>query len=407
LLVRSGGAGQPLAVLFVDLDKFKEVNDVMGHAAGDQVLQAAAKLLTRCLPAPAELARWGGDEFVVAFPEIDAAETAIALATMLAESLNDPIDIKPGAVRIEVTIGIALFPMHGRTAEELIHAADLAMYASKEEKRSKIRMFDLSLNERVTERRLLERALREAIATEALSVVFQPIISTPNGVCEILEALVRWDHPKLGLIPPAEFIPLAERIGEINALGRWVLTKACREAASWPGLRPPSVSVNVSAIQMELGTLSADLSFALKEAGLPASRLQLEITESVFVGDHRNVISALAKLRETGIKISLDDFGTGFSCLAYLQRLPVDQLKIDKSFIDLIATGSAPIVKMILAADRSFRFKVVAEGVETEAQAQRLIGWGADYLQGYLFSKPLSPAAVREWLLAHPYVSLT
>lgn len=401
LLLQSESASQPLAVLFVDLDKFKEVNDVMGHPAGDSVLQTIAGRLMQRLPAPAELARWGGDEFVVAFPCKDGAEAAVSLATNLNESCKDSIDIEGRVVRIAATVGIAFFPEHGRTPQELIHAADLAMYASKEEKHSKIKVFEPSLSQRLIDRRLFERTLRDAVGTRAMSVVFQPIVTASDGSCETVEALMRWDHPERGPIPAVEFIPLAERIGEIGAIGRWVLIKACQEASSWTGPRPPSVSVNVSAIQMELGTLLVDLSFALKAAGLPATRLQLELTESVFAGDHRKIIPTLLKLRQIGIKISLDDFGTGFSCLADLQRLPIDQLKIDKSFIDSLDTDSNPIVIMILAVAQSFGLKVVAEGVETEEQAKRLISLGAHYLQGYLFSKPLSPNAVREWLLAH------
>src|SRR5437763_11180078 len=216
----------------------------MGHLTGDRVLQVVAQRLLHCLSSIVELARWGGDEFVVALPGLDNAELAIELASDLSNCLRDPIEIESGIVRIDVTIGIALFPDHGQTEADLIRAADMAMYASKEEKRSKIRLFDPSLSRRLTERHLLERALREAIYTGALEVAFQPIITASTGKCERLEALVRWTHPERGPISPTEFIPLAERCGEIGALGRWVLTEACREAASWPGRRAPSVSVN-------------------------------------------------------------------------------------------------------------------------------------------------------------------
>ena len=393
-------AGESLAVLFLDLDKFKEVNDVLGHMAGDYVLKTVAQRLLRHSPRTVELARWGGDEFVVALPGLANAEEAVDLASTLSRCIADPIEMEAGAVRIDATIGIALFPDHGRTEEELIRAADVAMYASKEEKRFKIRLFDPSLARHLALRHLLERALREAVETETLAVAFQPIITAKNGLCETVEALARWDHPQRGPISPDEFIPLAERTGEIVALGRLVLRQACREAASWRGHPPPCVSVNVSALQIQAGTLVMDVSNALKESGLRPSRLQLELTESVFAGDRSNIIPTLVALREKGIKISLDDFGTGFSCLADLRRLPVDQIKIDKSFVESLSTDSDPIVKVIVTTALAFGLKVVAEGVETEAQAKRLVALGTHYLQGFLFAHVLSPEALRNWLVA-------
>jgi diguanylate cyclase (GGDEF)-like protein len=392
-------AGESLAVLFLDLDKFKEVNDVLGHMAGDRVLQVVAQRLRQYALAGVELARWGGDEFVVALPALRNMDQAVDLAGLFSKCLSDPIQIETGVVRIDATIGIAIFPDHGRTEEDLIRAADVAMYAGKEERRSKIRFFDPPLGRRLMERHVLERALRDAVDAETLSVVFQPIVSATSGACEILEALVRWDHPQRGPIPPSEFIPLAERTGEITALGRWVLLHACRQAASWPGSPPPLVSVNVSAVQIEAGTVAIDVANALGESGLLPSRLQLELTESAFAGDRRNVIHDLTRLREKGLKISLDDFGTGFSCLADLRRLPIDQIKIDKSFVESLDVDAVPIVKVIMTTARTLGLKVVAEGVETQVQAERLIELGTDYLQGYLFSKPLSPEVVREWLL--------
>jgi diguanylate cyclase (GGDEF)-like protein len=356
-------------VLFLDLEKFKEVNDVMGHLAGDRVLQVAAQRLLNRLPPAVELARWGGDEFVIALPGLATADVAVDLASDLSKCLCDPIEVDSGVVNIDATIGIALFPDHGRTEADLIRAADMAMYASKEERRSKIRLFDPSLGRSLTERHLLEHALHEAIDSEALEVAFQPIIRASTGECEMLEALVRWNHPDRGPVSPTEFIPLAERSGEIGALGRWVLCKACREAASWPGHRAPSVSVNISAVQIESGTLPIDIGAALEEAGLPPSHLYLELTESVFAGDRRHIIPTLSMLRKNGVRISLDDFGTGFSCLADLRRLPIDQLKVDKLFVDSIDVDSSPIVNTIVTTAQTFGLQVVAEGVETAAQA--------------------------------------
>jgi diguanylate cyclase (GGDEF)-like protein len=397
-LARAEAAGQLVAVLFLDLEKFKEVNDVMGHVAGDGVLQVVAQRLLHRLPPSVQLARWGGDEFVVALAGVDSADVAIDLASDLSKCLCNPIEIDSAMVKIDATIGIALFPDHGRTESDLIRAADMAMYAAKEEKRSKIRLFDQSLSDRLKERHLLERALRDAIDNRALQIVFQPIITASTGECETLEALVRWNDPERGPVSPTEFIPLAERGGEIGALGRWVLAEACRQAASWPGHRAPSVSVNVSAVQIESGTLPMDIADALKGAGLSPSRLSLELTESVFAGDRRHIIPTLSTLRENGVRISLDDFGTGFSCLADLGRLPIDQLKIDKSFVESIDTDSGPIVKAIVTTAQTFGLEIVAEGVERATQAERLIGLGVHYLQGYLFSDILSPDTTREWL---------
>jgi len=344
------------------------------------------------------LARWGGDEFVIALTGLATAGTAVDLAGDLNKCLSDPIEIESGVVKIEATIGIARYPDHGRTESDLIRAADMAMYASKEEKRSKIRLFDPTLSGQLTKRRMLERALREAIDNGLLEIAFQPVIAAATGECETLEALVRWNYPGRGYVSPAEFIPLAERSGEIGPLGRWVLAKACQEAASWPGRKPPSVSVNVSAVQIESGTLRMDVAAALRDAVLPPSRLRLELTESVFAGDRRNIIPALNALRDSGVRISLDDFGTGFSCLADLRRLPIDHLKIDKSFVESIHTDSAPIVSAIVTTAQTFGLEVVAEGVETAAQAEKLVGLGVHYLQGYFFSDILLPDAAREWL---------
>jgi diguanylate cyclase (GGDEF)-like protein len=392
--------GQSLAVLFVDLDRFKEVNDLMGHPAGDQVLRVVAQKLVRRMPPSVEVGRWGGDEFVVSFPGIRSAGEAIDLASILSSSLSDPIEIDGSTVTVEATIGIALFPQHGRSAEDLIQAADIAMYASKEQKQSKIRVFDPQLGRLLTDRHLLERDLREAIDGQAISIVFQPIINGSNGRCESFEALARWKHAERGEVSPDEFIPLAEKTGGISAIGRWVLFQACREAASWLGPRPPSVSVNISAVQIQSGKLLTDVLAALSESGLPPHRLQLELTERVFAGD-RSIIAALEKLREKGIKISLDDFGTGFSSLAELRRLPIDQIKIAKSFVDGVDSDATSIVKLILMTAEIFGLQVVAEGVETESQARRLIQLGTQYLQGYLFSGTLSPEAAYEWLRAY------
>jgi diguanylate cyclase (GGDEF)-like protein len=383
-------AGQPLAVLFIDLDKFKEVNDVMGHWAGDRVLHTVARRLSECVLPTAELARWGGDEFVVILPGPLTTNDVMEFANTLRNRLCNHIEIDPGIVTIDATVGIALFPEHGETQEELIRAADMAMYDGKE-RRAKIQLFDASLSQRLTERHLFERALRSAVGSPAFSLVFQPIYGSRSGRCEIVEALTRWQHPRRGAIPPSKFIPVAERTGEINAIGRWVLREACRTAASWRGDNPPAVSVNISAVQIQSGSLVPDVLFALEESSLPPNRLHLELTESVFAGDHNVINPVLQYLRSKGLSILLDDFGTGFSCLSYLRHLPIDMIKIDKSFVESVCVDSGPIIQTIITTAQTFGLKTVAEGVETSQQASRIRELHANYLQGFLFS-PALPA---------------
>jgi predicted signal transduction protein with EAL and GGDEF domain len=332
-------------------------------------------------------------------PEVENDEAAIRLGVVLRAALRDPIEVDLEIVNIDATIGVALFPKHGRTHDELIWAADIAMYAGKEEKRSKVRLFDPALTERLAERRFLEHGLHEAISTKTLSVVFEPIISAYDGRCHAMEALLRWNHPIRGAIPPSEFIPLAERTGDIVAIGRWVLREACREARNWPGITPPTVSVNVSAAQLLSGTFVSDVFTALAESGFPANRLQLELTETLLAGDHPAINSVLAQLRRSGIRVALDDFGTGFSSLSCLRRLPIDSIKIDRCFISGVNADSRPIVKAILTTAKAFRFDVTAEGIETSTQAEILISLGARYLQGYFFTAgSLTPEAAHRWL---------
>jgi diguanylate cyclase (GGDEF)-like protein len=399
-LENAARTAESVAVLFLDLDKFKEVNDVLGHIAGDRVLQAVADRLSTNF-GNVKVARWGGDEFVVVVQGVESQARSLELGKALRERVAAPIELDRRIVTIDATIGIAMFPQHAQTQEQLIWAADVAMFAGKENRNSRIKLFDAELNGRLVHRHLLEQALREAIPSQTLSLVFQPVLKANPYGCDSMESLIRWHHPRLGILSPTEFIPIAERIGEIVDIGRWVLREACREAVSWPGDVPPAVSVNFSATQIEAGALVADVLAALEETHLPASRLHLELTESIFATDQSSATAALAELRAHGVKILLDDFGTGFSCLAYLRRLPVDRIKIDKSFVAGIHSDSGPIVKSIVTTAQAFGLQVVAEGVETEEQAETLIAMGAQYLQGHLFSGPLSSRAARDWLLAH------
>lgn len=390
-----------LAVLFIDFDKFKEVNDILGHYAGDRVLQIAAGRLADSLPPDVHLSRWGGDEFVVVVPEPENAGVVLALGDALRSIIGEPIQVDLETINIDATVGVALFPEHGNSHDELVSAADVAMYAGKEERRSKVRLFEPALSRRLIEDHQLEQALRDAIPAKSFSLVFEPIIAAATGQCRAMEALLRWNHPEFGPVPPSVFIPLAERTGDIVAIGRWVLGEACREAATWDSPQPPTVSVNVSAAQILSATFTFDVFSALERSGLSPGRLQLELTETQFVGDHAATSIVLTQLRRSGIHVSLDDFGTGFSSLSYLRNLPVDSIKIDRSFVTAIHTDSGPIVKAILTTAEALGFEAIAEGIETMAQAETLVSMGAQYLQGYLFTgAPLPAEATRRWLAA-------
>jgi predicted signal transduction protein with EAL and GGDEF domain len=308
-----------------------------------------------------------------------------------------PIQAGMDMLRIDATIGIALYPQDARTHDELIRAADVAMYDGKKEGGGRVKLFDPALAEEVAERHMLEQALRDAIDNGDLSLVFQPIVSAQTGRCQALEALLRWAHPVLGPISPAVFIPVAEQSGQIGNIGRWVLAEACRAAATWPGDAPP-VTVNVSVEQVLSGTLLADVHAALDASGLPVHRLQLEITESLFVTDQERVTAVIAALRSAGVRILMDDFGSGYSSLACLSSLPLDIIKIDKSFAQTANQNGSAFIQAILLIARSLRLRVVAEGIETEAQREALRGMGVEMLQGYLFARPMPETEIAKWL---------
>jgi len=399
-LERARTAGEAVAVLFLDLDKFKEVNDLLGHHSGDIVLREVVDRLTALVPADAIAARWGGDEFVFALPAGGAAASTEAIAERLRASVCDPIEIDGEVVRVDATIGIALFPEHGSGADALIRAADMAMYAAKEEGRGRVRTFDPPLAEELGVRHQLEQALRDAIELNHLRLEFQPIVGAHGQACALLEALLRWNHPTRGNIPPGDFIPIAERTGEILAIGRWVLAQACATAAGWQGDPAPAVAVNVSVAQIAAGTLLDDVRSALDASGLEPRRLHLEVTESMFASDQAATIPTLEALRTMGIRISLDDFGTGFSSLGYLRSMPIDTIKIDKTFIDTMEGESAPIIAAIRSLAHAFDLELVAEGVETASQATLLRSMGVHLLQGFHFSRPLASEHVQAALAA-------
>ena len=399
-----------LAVLFLDLDNFKQVNDVRGHAVGDKVLQRAAGLLNQTAGEGVLIARWGGDEFVMALLIEQNSSDAMALGERVRQSFGEPLKAGLESINLDVTIGVAMFPGDGRSQDRLIRAADLAMCEAKREGKGRLKLFDPALASNMAERHALEQALRHAIARNEFALAFQPIISVQTGACDAFEALLRWNHHELGAVGPGTFIPIAEQSGQIFSIGRWVLRQACRAAASdqeaaTPGARPPAVTVNVSVAQVLSGTLLEDVEDALSASGLAPSRLQIEITESMFVSDHVRVTPIFEALRAQGIRILLDDFGTGFSSLAYLGKLPIDVIKIDQSFVRAAERDGYAVIGAILSVARALNLQVTAEGVETTAQRQALSSLGVERLQGYLISRPIAEPLVPAWLETAYYSS--
>jgi diguanylate cyclase (GGDEF)-like protein len=386
---------QQVAVLYMDLDRFKNINDTLGHSAGDVMLQQAADRLNACIRKSDTLARLGGDEFVVLVTELTDSQAAMRVATELIELARAPFQIEGQEAYISVSLGISIYPTDGLDGETLIAHADSAMYRAKEKGRDNFQWFAPELNALARERIDLEGQLRHALKLEQLSLHYQPICGM-QGDIQGFEALMRWSHPTLGEVPPTRFIPLAEDSGLIVQMGEWALRQACTQAAAWrrehPSLR---VSVNVSAIQFKRPDWVDTVVRALRDSGLEPSALELEITESLLLQSVSETSANLFELRALGVGIAIDDFGTGYSSLSYLHKLPVTTLKIDQSFVREIGAGTrnqegAPIVRTIIALARNFGLRVVAEGVETEAQRDLLVRLGCDSLQGYLLYRPLT-----------------
>ena len=394
------------AVLFVDLDQFKMVNDSFGHAAGDELLiDVAGRLRTGIRsgarpggPGESVVARIGGDEFAIFLGNLQREAEAAAIATRILERLSEPFYYDGRRILVSASIGIAL-SSSGVTPEELLRNADTAMYHAKTNGKARFEFFNQGLREQVVSRFEIETGLRNAIDTHQLVVHYQSIVSASDSHLLGFEALVRWNHPDRALIPPSEFIPVAEGSDLIVLLGRWVLVESCRQMAEWqknlPTIPPLTISVNVSARQLNDSRLVEDVEFALAESGLNPESLALEMTESSIMGNTEQTLTILHRLKAMNIRLEIDDFGTGYSSLSRLKRLPFDSLKIDRSFIrDLCAgTGSLDIVKAILQLAHSLKLEVTAEGVESEEQLCSLRQLGCDDLQGFLFSKPVAADA--------------
>ncbi|MBP0464574.1 EAL domain-containing protein [Roseomonas sp. PWR1] len=389
---------RPFALLAIDLDRFKAVNDSLGHPIGDALLRAVGRRLRSCIRAGDLAGRLGGDEFAILLPDQGREEDAEALAARLVDLLSRPFLLEGHSAVIGASVGIAIFPEDADDADRLMRAADLALYAAKEQGRGLVRRYAPEMRARMEERRRLEADLRAAIGLGQFELHFQPQVSIAGGALTGFEALLRWRHPERGLVPPAAFVPLAEEIGLIVPIGEWVLRTACREATTWP--EALHVAVNVAAPQFAQRDLFDVVAAALADSGLPAHRLELEVTETSLLHDTTRAIETCQRLRTLGVRISLDDFGTGYSSLTQLRDFPLDRVKIDRSFIAEIGTrgDSAAIVRAVTALGAALGLRTTAEGVETPEQLAELLAYGCSEAQGYLVSRPVPRDQVQEMI---------
>lgn len=395
-LERLTGEAESLALLTLDLDHFKPVNDLYGHSGGDQVLREVALRLTRCQPEGALLARQGGDEFVMLFDTVPDQAATEALCQRLISAIDQPFVVSGQEVVIGLSIGIACAPTHGTVAEDLLRFSDLALYQAKKGGRNTWRFYEPAMTQLMERQRELEKHLRKALQHGQFSLRYQPRYDIRSGRISGAEALIRWEHPQLGLCMPDQFIGLAEEKGLIVPLSDWVLLRACTDALQWPGeLR---VSVNISAVEFRTAGLVERIRSVLAATGLPAARLELELTERVVIDDAPSSLELMLALKALGVRLSMDDFGTGYSSLSYLKDYPFDTLKIDRSFINEIdrsAQGRC-IVQAIIDLGRALSLSVTAEGVETEQQLQQLAAFACDEAQGYFLNRPMPLAALLE-----------
>ncbi len=401
LLSHAKANGGSIAVIYLDLDFFKNINDSMGHQAGDKVLIEVARRLRDEFPDPALVARQGGDEFIVVIPEApDLAQVGGRIGGLL-ENLRRPIHMINGELSVRASAGIAFFPHEGEDASTLLKNADLALYAAKERGRGQFAFFSSDMAEHARERMSLERHLAVATEKGEFSLEFQPQVELPSGQIVACEALLRWRHPELGPVSPGRFIPVAESSGLILPIGAWVLDQACRQAAAWyaAGLRLP-VAVNLSVAQLTQTNFVQTVIEALGRHRLPPALIELEITESLLMDGGSEALGTLDELARMGISLAVDDFGTGYSSLAYLKRLPIDRLKIDRSFVSSVHSdrSDAAVVRAIIAIAQELELSVIAEGIESAEQAEALVRLGCRYAQGYHFGRPMSAAALQEKL---------
>ena len=399
---RRGARG--VALMFLDLDRFKTINDTLGHGAGDHLLRGAAQRLTSSLREEDTVARLGGDEFLFLFPEVDEAESAARIAQKILNLFGEPFAVQDHELHVTTSIGISIYPMDGAEPETLVRNADTALYRAKEQGGNRYQLYAPAMNEKISKRMRLESNFRRALERNELALHYQPLVQLDNGRIVGVEALIRWQSPELGSVSPAEFIPMAEDTGLIVPMTRWVLRTACAQMKEWQrdGIAPDTISANVSACQFNECNLAGIVSDALRSSGLDGSSLCVELTESVMVEDAEVTIDTLQQMKKFGIKFSIDDFGTGFSSLSYLKRLPIDTLKIDQSFVRNISNDAddAAIAMLIIGMAHDLGLSVVAEGVETEEQRAFLQSKRCDVIQGYLVSRPLPAPEMAKFLAA-------
>src|SRR3984957_2428985 len=389
-----------VAVPPLDLDQFKAVNDTFGHPAGDKLLKIVADRLRGLARETDTIARMGGDEFVIVQAPIADPGDATSLAQRIISLLGEPFDIDGQQVLIGVSIGIAVGPGDGLSPDKLLRNADLALYRAKGDGRGTFRFFEPVMDLQMQTRRIMEQDLRKALPAGEFELYYQPVVNLASNTISGFEALIRWNHPKHGLVAPAAFIPLAEEIGFIIPMGEWVIRQACATASRWPG--DSRVAINISAVQFRNPGLMQVIIGALATSGLDPTRLEIEITESILLQNKETTLVVLHQLRALGVRIALDDFGTGYSSLTYLQCFPFDKIKIDRSFVKDITenTGSLNIVRAVAALAHGMGMTATAEGVETLEQLDRIRSEGCTEMQGFLFSKPLPASEIERLFLS-------
>jgi len=391
--------GRAVAIMCIDLDRFKEVNDVYGHAAGDAMLKEVTARL-QASAGGAFIARLGGDEFTILVTDGPQPASALAIATRLSRIFDEDVVIDGHELRVGLSIGVAVFPNDGPDVTTLLNNADAALYRAKADGRGTVRFYEPEMDTRLRERRAMQQELRAAIPNGQLGLHYQPLAAAGGEIIGF-EALARWNHPTRGVVPPDVFIPLAEESSLIISIGEWILREACREAASWP--RPLHIAVNISPVQFRHGDLARLIHTVLLDTGLAPQRLEIEITESVLVGDFSRAVAVLRRLKGLGVRISMDDFGTGYSSLSYLQSFPFDKIKIDRAFISNVERNvqSASIVRAMIGLGRGLQVPVVAEGVETPEQLDFLMHEECNEVQGYLLGRP-APISEYADILGYP-----
>ncbi|HET7850619.1 MAG TPA: EAL domain-containing protein [Pseudolabrys sp.] len=393
--------GECLAVLCLDLDQFKGINDALGHPIGDDLLKIVAGRLRGCTREPDTVARLGGDEFAIIMTQMQEPDDAAALARRIRESIIKPYQIDGHQIVTDISIGISVAPFDGTEPDQLLKNADMALYGAKADGRGTFRFFEPEMDTRMKARRELEMDLRNAITNKEFELYYQPLVNLQKNEITAFEALLRWNHPTRGVTSPADFIPVAEETGLIVPLGEWVLKTACAEAINWPG--HVKVAVNLSAAQLNSRNLLSMVTTALTDSGLPPSKLQLEITETVLLQNTFSTLATLHELQKIGVQIALDDFGTGYSSLSYLRSFPFDKIKIDKSFVQDLANGTEPlaIVNAVANLAKCLNMTSTAEGVETKQQLETLQSVGCTEMQGYLFSKARPAREINEIFARH------